>query len=72
MYKGVRKTFRIGEVSAEDASTHKADTERRLRLLKNNMIEIRHCTIENYLLHKGHLPEPAKPCTAGTTSLHAG
>jgi hypothetical protein len=45
-------------VSAADAAVYKASTEELLRLLKRNLVSIpAGCTIEDFMFHRGKLPE---------------
>jgi hypothetical protein len=65
MWKGMPKSFTLGDVSAVDAAAHKADAETRLKHLKQGLLDLRGHTIETYPLHKGHppkiVPEQVKP-----------
>jgi integrase len=59
-YKGQQHAFTIGQVSAADASVHKASTEELLRLLKRNLISIPSgCSIQDFMFHRGKPPEYA-------------
>jgi integrase len=59
-YQGQQHAFTVGEVTAADASVHKASTEELLRLLKRNLIDVPSgCSIEDFMFHRGKPPEYA-------------
>jgi integrase len=69
-YKGRRRYFTVGEVSAADAALYKASTEELLRLISRNLITIPSgCTIEDFMFHRGKPPEHAAAVAAGQKEL---
>jgi len=69
-YDGKQRAFTICEVSAADATVHKASTEELLRLLKRGLIEVpAGCGIEEFLFHRGKPPEYAASTSNGKKHL---
>jgi len=65
MYKGIKHSFSIGEVSAVDAQVYKATSEKLLGLLKQQLVDLRGHTVEHYLFHKGNPPETSPAAGKG-------
>jgi integrase len=69
-YKGEKRYFTVGEVSAADASVFKASTEELLRLLNRKLISIPSgCSIEDFMFYRGKPPEYAAATSNGKKDL---
>ncbi|MFO0847308.1 MAG: tyrosine-type recombinase/integrase [Gemmataceae bacterium] len=69
-YRGEKRSFSLGDVSAADAAAAKAVAEELLRLLDRNLVAVpAGCTVEDFLFHRGNPPAAAAAVAAGRGEL---